>query len=154
MKSLEEKQEKPQKLLELGLSFYIYQEKKLFMKKEKIERRNRRKIRIRSRIFGTSKKPRLSVFRSNKHIFVQLINDEKGVTLISASDLELRKIGRKKDENSNFSKTEVSQSVGELLAKKILKKKIKKIVFDRSGFKYHGRVKELAESLRKGGIEF
>src|SRR4030043_874577 len=108
------------------------------MKKEKIEKRARRKRRIRSRIFGTTKRPRLSVFRSNKHIFAQLINDEKGVTLISVSDLELKKNIKKEDVNPKFSKTAVSQLVGELLAKKIVKKKIKKIVFDGSGFKYHG----------------
>ena len=110
----------------------------------KIEKRIRRKKRIRSKVNGTQEKPRVSVFRSNKHLFVQLVNDASGKTLASASDSELK--GKDK-------KNEVSFKVGELLAQKALKLKVKKIAFDKGGYKYHGRVQKLADGLRKGGLE-
>jgi large subunit ribosomal protein L18 len=102
--------------------------------------------RVRKKIFGTASRPRLSVFKSNKHIWVQVINDEVGHTLCSASDLELK--------HKNAPKTEMAKKVGELIAKKMKDIGIKEIVFDRGGFKYHGIVKNLAEALRQSGIKF
>jgi len=91
---------------------------------------------------------RLSVFRSNKHIYVQII-DGKGVVLVSSSDL--KKLSNK---NQKLTKTETAFLVGEEIAKKALKKKINDVVFDRGGYKYHGRVKAIAEGARKGGLNF
>lgn len=104
-----------------------------------------RKKRVRAKIAGTKDIPRLSVFRSNKYIYAQLIDDESQKTLVSASSPEVKE---------KKVKMEVAEIVGETLAKKALKKKIKKVVFDRSGYKYHGRVAALAEGARKGGLEF
>ncbi len=119
------------------------------------DKKNRRRLRVkrkvRAKIYGTSKVPRLSVFRSNKHIYAQIVDDEKGNTLVFASDLEFNE-GELK--NSKKTKLQRASTVGELLAKKALRKKIKKIVFDRNGYKYHGRVKALAEGARKGGLIF
>lgn len=114
------------------------------MLEKKIKRIKRHK-RIRGKVFGTKKVPRLCVFRSNKHIYAQLIDDEKGQTLLSASDLEL-KIKSKKIEKA--------KEVGKLIAKKAKEKNIQKVVFDRGGYKYHGRVKALAEGAREGGLRF
>lgn len=97
------------------------------------------------RIFKTKERPRLCVFRSNKHIYAQIIDDEKGITLVSASDLELK---------SKKNRIETAFEVGKLIAKKALEKKIEKVVFDRSRYKYHGRVKSLAEGAREGGLKF
>lgn len=100
--------------------------------------------RIRAKVAGTKDKPRLSVFRSNKHIFLQLINDENGKTLISASDLKIKKKG---------TKTEIAREIGKKLAELAKTKKIKKVVFDRGGYKYHGRIKAAAEGAREGGLK-
>ncbi len=113
---------------------------------EKQIKRYRRHRRIRAKVKGTEGIPRLCVFRSAKHIYAQLIDDEKGRTLFSASDVELK--GEKK------SKTEKAYQVGKLIAKKSLEKKIEKVVFDRAGYKYHGRVKALAKGAREGGLKF
>jgi len=113
----------------------------------KAKRRIQRKRRVRAKIFGNAARPRLSVFRSNTHIYAQLIDDENGKTLISSSDVKLKKEDKKK-------KVQVAEEVGEELAKKALAKKIKKVVFDKNGFMYHGRVKALAEGARKGGLLF
>ena len=107
-------------------------------------KRLQRHKKVRKNIFGTSQRPRLSVYRSSQHIYAQLIDDSLGKTLVSGSDLGL-KSGTKKEK---------SMQVGENLAKEALKKKITKAVFDRGGFKYHGRVAALAEGARKGGLEF
>ncbi len=115
---------------------------------EKKQKRNRRHKKIRAKLSGTKEKPRLSVFKSASHIYAQLIDDEKGKTLISASEKELVKV--KKSAN----KTEKSKEVGKLIAKKALEKKIEKVVFDRAGYKYHGRIKALAEGAREGGLKF
>lgn len=115
--------------------------------KEKREKRYRRHKRVRARIFGTARCPRLSVFRSNKNIYVQLIDDENKKTLVSASDIKIK--GRKK-----MDKTQVAKQIGLNLAKRALGKKINKIVFDRGGYKYHGRIKALAEGAREGGLTF
>jgi len=116
-------------------------------------RRERRKLRIKRIVRGTKERPRLSVFRSNKHIYAQIIDDEKGVTLASASDLKLDKKTLPEIENLK-TKEKIAFAVGEKIAAEALKKKIKKVVFDRDGFKYHGRVKALAEGARKGGLIF
>jgi len=110
--------------------------------------REKRHRRVRAKINGTDQCPRLSVFRSNKHIYAQLIDDQKGKTLLSVSD---NKPKSKIKESSNINS---ALGVGEILAKKAIEKKIKKIVFDRGGYKYHGRVKAIAEGARKGGLKF
>ncbi len=114
----------------------------------KQQQRYRRHKRVRAKIFGTTKVPRLCVFRSNKHIYCQLIDDEKGKTIFGSSDIEVK---RKK---TSVSKTALAYEVGKLAAKKALNKKIKKVVFDRGGYKYHGRVKAVAEGAREGGLKF
>ncbi len=113
---------------------------------EQKEKRYRRHRRVRSKISGTSKVPRLCIFRSSKHIYAQLVNDEKNKTLVAASDLETKK--------SKKPKVDKAREVGKLIAKKALDKKIEKVVFDRGGYKYHGRVKALAEGAREGGLRF
>lgn len=135
-------------------------------KETKQEKRERRHKRIRARISGTAKVPRLYVFRSAKHIYAQLINDEAGKTIISANDLELKAKKEKSSSADNKTKktqaegapktekTAISRQVGELIAKKSLDKKIEKVVFDRGGHKYHGRIKSLAEGARMGGLKF
>ncbi len=112
---------------------------------DKIERRKRRHKRIRAKVFGTSEKPRVSVFRTNKHIYVQLIDDVSGKTLAMASSLELKE---------KISGKEKAIKVAELFAKRAKEKNIRKVVFDRGGFSYIGRVKVLADTLRKEGLEF
>ncbi len=119
--------------------------------KEKIKKRERRKKRVRSKIKGTKERPRLSVFRSNKHIYCQLIDDLEGRTLLSASSLELK---NSKVDKKFTRKVAIAFEVGKLIAKKALKKGIKKVVFDRGCYKYHGRVKALAEGAREGGLKF
>lgn len=106
-------------------------------------------MRIRKKISGTSEKPRLSVFRSNKQIYVQVIDDQKGITLLSASSKE-KEIASK----TKIRKTEQAKLVGELLAAKCKDKGIESIIFDRGGYKYHGRIKSLADSAREGGLKF
>ncbi|CUS91016.1 LSU ribosomal protein L18P [Candidatus Kryptobacter tengchongensis] len=118
--------------------------------KKKVRREKIRK-RVRAKIIGTPERPRLSVYRSLKHIYAQIIDDTKGHTLVAMSSLskEIR------DEVRNAkTKTEVSRIVGLALAKKALEKGITKVVFDRNGYKYHGRVKALAEAAREGGLVF
>lgn len=112
---------------------------------QKIERRLKRKKRVRAKIFGNAIRPRLSVFRSNRHLFAQVIDDDQGITLVSASDIGSGKAPQTKRMKAG--------AVGELLAKKALEKKIKRVAFDRNGYKYHGRVKEFADGARKGGLE-
>jgi large subunit ribosomal protein L18 len=116
-----------------------------------LERRIRRKKRVRKKVFGTPERPRLSVYRSLKHIYAQIIDDTKGHTLVACSTLspELREELKGKTKNK-----EAAKKVGLLLAKKALEKGIKKVVFDRGYYKYHGRVKALAEGAREGGLEF
>ncbi len=112
----------------------------------KIRKRLRNKARIRKKIFGTSELPRLSVFKSGQHIYAQIIDDKKGLTLSSFSSLSL------KEDKSSF--TERAKKVGQALGKKTLDKKITKVVFDRGGFVYHGRIKALAEGARSAGLKF
>ncbi len=113
---------------------------------DKKEQRYRRHKRVRAKLIGTSKIPRLCVFRSNKHIYGQLIDDEKRRILLIAKDTDVKKKSK--------SKIEIAKEVGKLLAQKAVDKKYKKIVFDRSGYKYHGRIKALAEGAREDGLKF
>lgn len=114
--------------------------------KEKRIKRARRHKRVRAKVSGCSTRPRISVFRSNKHIWIQMIDDKRGHTIISASDLELKL----KDKT----RTERAKMVGELAAKKAREKNIASAVFDRGGYKFHGIVKAVAEGIRQGGIKF
>jgi len=119
---------------------------------EKREKRERRHRRVRAKIKGTKDRPRLCVFRSNKHIYAQLIDDEKGHTLVSVSDMDLPKKIKLPKEMTR--KVGIAYEVGKLIAKLAKEKGIEKAVFDRAGYKYHGRVKALAEGAREGGLEF
>ncbi len=114
----------------------------------KIERRNKIKASIRRSVSGTAEKPRMSVFRSNKQISVQIIDDVAGVTLASASSMT------KEIADTKETKTQKAEKVGEQIAKVALEKGISQVVFDRNGFLYHGRVKSLADAARKGGLKF
>ncbi len=114
----------------------------------KKDRRQRIKFRIRKRLRGTTASPRLSVFRSNKEIYAQIVNDEDGKTIMSVSSRD-KGIADKKG-----SKTEVAQLVGKAMAEKAIKEGISQVVFDRNGYLYHGRVKSLADAAREGGLKF
>ena len=109
--------------------------------------RIRRHMRVRGKISGTAACPRLAVFRSNSNIYAQLIDDVKGVTLAAASSVE-------KDFGETKGNKEEARKVGQLIAKRALEKNITEVVFDRGGYVYHGRVKELAEGAREGGLKF
>ncbi|HQB28943.1 MAG TPA: 50S ribosomal protein L18 [Paludibacter sp.] len=111
----------------------------------KINRRNRIKAYIRRKVSGTAQKPRLTVFRSNTQIYAQLIDDVHGTTLASASSLGMKE---------KMTKTEQAAKVGAMVAKNAQEKGIKEVVFDRNGYLYHGRVKQLAEAARQGGLKF
>lgn len=104
----------------------------------KKEKQYRRRKRIRAKIFGTKERPRLCVFKSNNHIYAQLIDDNKGKILASSSDFKIK----------------TAKEVGKSLAKKASDLKIEKAVFDRAGYKYHGKIKALAEGAREGGLKF
>lgn len=119
-------------------------------------KRQRRHKRVRSRIMGSKDRPRLCVFRSLNHIYVQLIDDEKEKTLASAGYKDLPKKDKKiEKEGKIFSgKTAKAYELGQLIAKKALEQKIGKVVFDRGGYKYHGRIKALAEGAREQGLKF
>ena len=108
--------------------------------------RQKRHAKIRTKISGTSSVPRLNVFRSNSHIFAQIINDEKGITLVSSSSVELKL--------KNGNNIEGAKLVGKDIADKAKKAKITNVAFDRGGYLYHGRVLALAESARENGLEF
>ncbi|KRL00316.1 50S ribosomal protein L18 [Liquorilactobacillus capillatus DSM 19910] len=118
----------------------------MISKPDKNKTRQKRHIRVRGKISGTAKCPRLNVYRSNKNIYAQVIDDVAGVTLVSASTLD--------SEVSGNTKTELAASVGEVVAKRAEKKGLKKVVFDRGGYLYHGRIEALAEAARKNGLEF
>lgn len=116
---------------------------------KKVSRSEMRKVRharVRTKVFGTSEVPRLCVFRSNKNISAQIIDDENGITLVSASSLELKL--------ENGGNIEAAKKVGEKIAEAAKKAKITKVVFDRGGYLYHGRVEALATSAREKGLEF
>ncbi|MCX6731581.1 MAG: 50S ribosomal protein L18 [Candidatus Parcubacteria bacterium] len=109
--------------------------------------------RVRAKVRGTKDKPRLSVFRSNKHIFLQLIDDNSKKTLISASDFQPKAGPPRAEKKLKKTKTEIAREVGKLLAESAKAKRIKNVVFDRGGYKYHGRVKAAAEGAREGGLK-
>lgn len=115
---------------------------------DKRKRRLKVKNRIRKNLSGTSTVPRVSVFRSNKHIYAQVIDDENGITLASSST-QTKEIAEK---INNLNKTEQAKLVGENIASKILAANVSKVVFDRSGYKYHGRIKALADGAREAGL--
>jgi large subunit ribosomal protein L18 len=117
------------------------------MKSKKEIRRAQIKKRIRRRIRGTAERPRMSVFRSNKEIYVQLIDDINGCTLESASSRNIEGLDK-------VNKTEQAKEVGKVIAQKALDKGITTVVFDRSGYLYHGRIKSLADAAREGGLKF
>lgn len=114
------------------------------MTTKKVERRIKIKYRVRNKISGTQERPRMSVFRSNKQIYVQVIDDEAGRTLVAASSLGMEAMP----------KQEQAEKVGEMIAKKALEAGITTVEFDRNGYLYHGRVKQVAEGARKGGLKF
>lgn len=146
--------------------------------KIKREKRFRRKARVRAKIFGTAERPRLCVFKSNKYIYAQLIDDEKGQTLASASDIELTRRSPKKRKTKISRETDAKQKrktdakvltgkvaiafeVGKLIAEKAINlpagrqgNKFEKVVFDKASYRYQGRVKALAEGAREGGLQF
>lgn len=115
----------------------------------KIERRQRIKMRVRKKIFGTQERPRMSVFRSNKQIYVQFVDDVRGETLASASSENKTIV-----EKGAMNKTQQAEEVGKLAAEVAKSKGIERVVFDRNGYLYHGRVKALADSARANGLKF
>ena len=110
----------------------------------KIQRRNKIKTRIRGKVSGTAARPRMTVFRSNKQIYVQLVDDQEGKTLVSASSKGIEE----------GTKTEIATKVGKAAAEKALAAGITEVVFDRNGYLFHGRVKSLADAAREGGLKF
>ncbi|SNR85133.1 50S ribosomal protein L18 [Desulfurobacterium atlanticum] len=116
-------------------------------RKERILRKHRR---VRKKVFGTSERPRLAVYKSLKHMHAQIIDDTKGITLVSASTVE-KEI---KEKVKGLTKTEAAKVVGQVIAERAKEKGIKAVVFDRGGFIYHGRIKAVAEGAREGGLEF
>lgn len=117
------------------------------MAKSKVERRSKIKQGIRKNVFGTAERPRLTVYRSNKEIYAQIIDDNAGSTLLSVGSL-------KAEEAHTGSKVEQAKVVGKSLAEKAVAAGITEVVFDRNGYLYHGRVKSLADSAREGGLKF
>jgi large subunit ribosomal protein L18 len=117
----------------------------------KKQSRLKRKKRIRKKIKGTDQMPRLAVFKSSRHIYAQLIDDVKGYTLVSASSLE-KDVREKANEVGD--KTAMAKHIGELVGRRAMEKGFKKIVFDRGGFLYHGRIKSLSEGARAAGLDF
>jgi large subunit ribosomal protein L18 len=117
----------------------------------KIERtpRQQRHLRVRKKVSGSAERPRLGVFRSSKHIYAQVINDEEGKTLVSASTLD-KELGL----NGSASTVDAAKAVGRMLAQRAAEKGIRTVVFDRGGYLYHGRVAALADGAREGGLEF
>lgn len=117
-------------------------------------KKSRRQVRIRAKIKGTAKSPRLAVFRSNAYIYAQLINDEASKTLASVSEVELKGAKEKGEKGQVGRKVAIAKEIGKLMADKAKKLGIESIVFDRGGVKYHGRVKAVAEGAREGGLKF
>lgn len=120
----------------------------MITKLDKNATRKKRHARVRAKLSGTAARPRLNVFRSNKHVYAQVIDDVNGVTLASASSLE-KDFGLESTGNH-----EAAQKIGELVAKRAAEKGISAVVFDRGGYLYHGRVKALADAARENGLEF
>ncbi|MBU0709061.1 50S ribosomal protein L18 [Patescibacteria group bacterium] len=124
------------------------QKTKAFLK-HRAKQRTKRQRRVRAKMHGTIAKPRFSAFRSNQHIYAQLIDDDKGYTLATASDSHLDEKQRSKK-----TKTEIAFLVGQLLAENAKLQKVKLVIFDRGAYKYHGRIKALADGAREGGLIF
>ncbi|MGI6349982.1 MAG: 50S ribosomal protein L18 [Eubacteriaceae bacterium] len=122
----------------------------MIKKLEKNKERRKRHYRVRNKINGTPQRPRLNVFRSNKHIYAQIIDDISRMTLVAASTAE-KEIA---DQIAGATKKEAAKAVGKAVAQKALEKGIETVVFDRSGYVYHGRVKELADGAREAGLNF
>jgi large subunit ribosomal protein L18 len=116
-------------------------------KQDKNQVRKKRHGRVRAKISGTAERPRLNVYRSNKHIYAQLIDDAAGVTIASATTME-------KGFEGSTGSTEAAVKIGETIAKRAVEKNVTKVVFDRGGYLYHGRVKALADAARENGLEF
>ncbi len=112
----------------------------------KIDRKNKRQIRTRSKIRGTEDRPRLSVFKSNRFMYAQIINDDKRETIVGVSEKHLNE--------KLTGKSSRAKAVGILLAKKAIEKKVKKVVFDKGSYAYHGRINEIAKGAREGGLDF
>ncbi|SFJ38416.1 50S ribosomal protein L18 [Thermoflavimicrobium dichotomicum] len=121
----------------------------MLKKVDRNKKRKKRHLRVRKKVFGTPERPRLNIFRSNKNIYAQVIDDTKGVTLVSASTLD-----KEFNHEGSGATVEAARVVGEMIAKRAQEKGIKQVVFDRGGYLYHGRVKALAEGAREGGLEF
>ncbi|MCM3125764.1 50S ribosomal protein L18 [Mesobacillus sp. AQ2] len=119
----------------------------MITKADKNATRRKRHARVRAKLSGTEARPRLNVFRSNKHIYAQLIDDVNGVTLASASTLD-------KEVNVEGNNLESAKQIGELIAKRAVEKGYKSVVFDRGGYLYHGRIQALADAARENGLEF
>jgi large subunit ribosomal protein L18 len=127
------------------------------MLNKKTQKKIRRHKKIRSRIKGSGSCPRLCVFRSDSHIYAQVIDDEKGATLLSVSDKDSevkKKLNSSKEDSKGFTKVDNAKIIGKILAERAKSKKIGRVVFDRGGFVYTGRVKALAEGAREGGLNF
>ena len=122
----------------------------MISKIDKNESRQRRHLRIRKKIEGTSERPRMNVYRSLQNIYVQVINDITGETIVSASTMDKEVKGKIKKTGN----IDAAKAVGKLIAERALKKGIKQVVFDRGGYLYHGRIKGLADSARESGLEF
>lgn len=120
----------------------------MITKQDKNAVRKKRHARVRTKISGTAERPRLNVYRSNKHIYAQLIDDTTGVTIASASTMD------KAVEAETTGNAEAAAKVGELIAKRAVEKDVKSVVFDRGGYLFHGRVKALADAARENGLEF
>jgi large subunit ribosomal protein L18 len=123
-------------------------------RKTKLETRKKRHRSLRKRIAGTPERPRLVVFRSAKHIYVQVIDDLSSKTVAAASDLMPKKAEKKTGGDMNGKKAERAKQVGALVAKRCIEKGIKQVVFDRAGYKYHGRISAVAAGAREAGLQF
>jgi large subunit ribosomal protein L18 len=119
-------------------------------KVSRTERRVRKHVRVRKAVVGSVERPRLNVFRSSKHIYAQVVDDVNGHTLVSASSLSKELVGQFKTGANKAA----ARAVGKLIAQKAKEKNVEKVVFDRGGYVYHGRVKELADGAREGGLKF
>jgi large subunit ribosomal protein L18 len=120
----------------------------MITKGDKNKARVKRHLRVRKKIEGTTERPRLNIFRSSKHVYAQIIDDVKGVTLVAASTLE------KDTAVENGGNIEAAKAIGALIAQRAKEKGIEKVVFDRSGYLYHGRVQALADAAREAGLDF
>lgn len=120
----------------------------MITKLDKNATRKKRHARVRAKLSGTSDRPRLNVFRSNKHIYAQVIDDKSGVTLASASTLE------KEYNLESSSNLDAAKMIGELVAKRAVEKGISSVIFDRGGYLYHGRIQALADAARENGLQF